>query len=106
MYSIQQKMLQDPQLRDRLSMVSLSFDPIYDTPEVISLYGSGFVDPSEELDAIKANALKNGSAAVPSLIYGNYDAVLMDDVGHFVMLERPDEFNRLLAEAVEELTGA
>ena len=44
MYSIQQKMRRDPQLRDRLNMVSLSFDPVYDTPEVISLYGSGFVD--------------------------------------------------------------
>ncbi|NIM63665.1 MAG: alpha/beta hydrolase, partial [Acidobacteria bacterium] len=38
--------------------------------------------------------------------HGNFDAVLMEDVGHFVMLERPDEFNQLLAEAVEELTGA
>jgi pimeloyl-ACP methyl ester carboxylesterase len=41
-----------------------------------------------------------------NLRYGNYDAVLMEGVGHFVMLERPEEFNRLLAEAVEELTGA
>ncbi len=41
-----------------------------------------------------------------NLRHGNYDAVLMEEVGHFVMLERPEEFNRLLAEAVEELTGA
>ncbi|MEE8411011.1 MAG: alpha/beta hydrolase, partial [Acidobacteriota bacterium] len=41
-----------------------------------------------------------------NLRHGNYDAVLMEGVGHFVMLERPEEFNRLLAEAVEELTGA
>ncbi len=41
-----------------------------------------------------------------NLRHGNYDAVLMDGVGHFVMLERPEEFNRLLAEAIEELTGA
>jgi sigma-B regulation protein RsbQ len=38
--------------------------------------------------------------------HGDYDAVLMDDVGHFVMLERPEEFNWRLADAVEELTGA
>ncbi len=38
--------------------------------------------------------------------YANYDAVLMEGVGHFVMLENPGEFNRLLAEAIEELTGA
>jgi len=41
-----------------------------------------------------------------NLRHGNYDAVLMEGVGHFVMLERPEEFNRLLAEAIEELTGA
>ncbi len=41
-----------------------------------------------------------------NLRHGNYDAVLMEGVGHFGMLERPEEFNRLLAEAVEELTGA
>jgi len=40
-----------------------------------------------------------------NLRHGNYDAVLMQGVGHFVMLERPAEFNRLLAEAIEELTG-
>ena len=44
MYSIQQKTLQNPQLRDRFRMGSLSFDPVFDTPEVISRYGSGFVD--------------------------------------------------------------
>ena len=41
-----------------------------------------------------------------NLRYGDYNAVLMEGVGHFVMLERPEEFNRLLAEAIEELTGA
>ncbi len=43
MYSIQQKIKQDPLLHDRLQMVSLSFDPIYDTPEVMALYGGGYV---------------------------------------------------------------
>jgi len=38
--------------------------------------------------------------------HGDFDATLMEDVGHFVMLERPGDFNRLLAEAIEELTGA
>lgn len=43
MYSIQQKIKDDPQLRDRLELVSLSFDPVYDTPEVMALYGGGYV---------------------------------------------------------------
>jgi cytochrome c peroxidase len=42
MYNIQQKLKQDPILRDRLEMISLSFDPIYDTPEVMALYGGGY----------------------------------------------------------------
>lgn len=44
MYSVQQKLIDDPVLRDRFRMLSLSFDPSYDTPEVMSLYGAGFTD--------------------------------------------------------------
>lgn len=34
---------QDPRLRERLRLVSLSFDPESDTPEVMRAYGDGFV---------------------------------------------------------------
>ena len=44
MYSLAQKVKRDPQLRDRFRMLSLSFDPRYDTPEVMRLYGTGFGD--------------------------------------------------------------
>ncbi|MES9834199.1 MAG: cytochrome c peroxidase [Candidatus Thiodiazotropha sp. DIVDIV] len=40
MYSIQDIIKNDPILADRFKMISLSFDPSFDTPEVISLYGS------------------------------------------------------------------
>ncbi len=33
----------------------------------------------------------------------DFDAVIMKDAGHYPMLERPDEFNRLLAGVVAEL---
>jgi len=36
----------------------------------------------------------------------DFDVYLMEGVGHFPMLERPDEFNRLLRQAVEELTAS
>jgi pimeloyl-ACP methyl ester carboxylesterase len=36
--------------------------------------------------------------------YANFDAVLMDDVGHFIQLEKPKEFNEYLAKFAEELT--
>lgn len=42
MYSIQHKIKNDPLLKDRFRMLSLSFDPYYDTPEVMELYGSSF----------------------------------------------------------------
>ena len=28
--------------------------------------------------------------------YADFDVVIMEDVGHYVMLERPDEFNAKL----------
>ena len=40
MYSVQERLRELPQLRDRLRMISLSFDPAFDTPEVMALYGA------------------------------------------------------------------
>ncbi len=37
--------------------------------------------------------------------HASFDAVLMPGVGHFVMMEDPATFNRLLGEIVEDLTG-
>ncbi len=36
--------------------------------------------------------------------YADYDAVLLDDVGHFIQLERPKEFNQHLSRFAAELT--
>jgi sigma-B regulation protein RsbQ len=38
--------------------------------------------------------------------YADYDAVLIDDVGHFIQLERPKEFNQTLAKFAAALTAA
>jgi hypothetical protein len=35
----------------------------------------------------------------------SFGAVFMSDVGHFVMMEDPETFNRLLEEVVEEMSG-
>ena len=40
MFSIKNRIADDPSLRGRLRMISLSFDPEYDTPEVMEIYGS------------------------------------------------------------------
>ena len=35
--------------------------------------------------------------------YGDFGAVLMPDVGHFLMLEKPEEFNRHLRAMIDQL---
>lgn len=35
--------------------------------------------------------------------YGDFDAVMMKDVGHFLMLEKPDEFNRDLHNVIDQI---
>jgi pimeloyl-ACP methyl ester carboxylesterase len=37
--------------------------------------------------------------------YADYKAVLIDDVGHYPMLEKPDEFNAKLREVLKEFGG-
>ena len=43
-YKLKQKLMNDPELSDQLRLVSLSFDPQYDTPEVMQFYGQGSKD--------------------------------------------------------------
>lgn len=43
-YKIKQRLLDDPELADQLRLVSLSFDPETDTPEVMNFYGQGSKD--------------------------------------------------------------
>jgi pimeloyl-ACP methyl ester carboxylesterase len=51
------------------------------------------------------------AASMPTRVETNrryapdFDAVIMQQVGHFPMLERPEEFNRLLAQAVAEIAA-
>jgi pimeloyl-ACP methyl ester carboxylesterase len=53
----------------------------------------------------------NSSANVSNLEanrahHADFDVVTMDGVGHFLMMERPDEFNRHLRTIVNEIAGA
>ncbi len=56
------------------------------------------------------NAAPHGPGSMETNIEGNrtyadFDAVLMDGVGHFPMLEKPDEFNEKLSGVLQELTS-
>ena len=43
-YQLKRAMAQDPALAKNLRLVSLSFDPVHDTPEVMQLYANNFRD--------------------------------------------------------------
>lgn len=43
-YKIKEALKNEPQLSDQLRLISLSFDPKYDTPEVMKFYGQGADD--------------------------------------------------------------
>jgi cytochrome c peroxidase len=42
LHRVQRRLRDEPELADRLRLVSLSFDPVRDTPEVMRRYGEGF----------------------------------------------------------------
>ncbi|MEJ2115019.1 MAG: SCO family protein, partial [Gammaproteobacteria bacterium] len=41
-YKIKERFKNNPKLADKIRLISISFDPEHDTPEVIKLYGAGF----------------------------------------------------------------
>ena len=43
-YKLKDALRNDPELSDQLRLISLSFDPQYDTPEVMKFYGQGSKD--------------------------------------------------------------
>ena len=43
-YKIKQRLLANPELADKIRLISLSFDPKHDTPEVMKFYGQGSQD--------------------------------------------------------------
>lgn len=43
-YKIKQRFKHDPKLANSIRLISISFDPEHDTPEVMKLYGAGFDD--------------------------------------------------------------
>lgn len=43
-YKIKEALKDNPELSDQLRLISLSFDPKYDTPEVMNFYGQGSYD--------------------------------------------------------------
>ena len=68
-------------------------------------------DLARALSAVRVPVRAINGSLVPTRVeavrarHRDFDAVILDGVGHFPMLERPDEFNRQLERLVEEITA-
>lgn len=66
-------------------------------------------DAAAALEAVQVPVRLINSSLYPTNIEGNrthapsFDAVIMDGVGHFLMMERPEEFNAHLAAVIEQI---
>jgi pimeloyl-ACP methyl ester carboxylesterase len=71
-----------------------------------------FYDMAAQVQAVRAPIRALNSDLWPTNVEGNrkyapgYEAVIMEGTGHFLMLERPEEFNRHLAELIRGLIQA
>lgn len=99
----------DPALVDRLTRDALANDP----KMALDLMRSFLeFDLAEVLKAcpVPVRCINASGAAWPTNIeanrrYSDFDAVLMDNVGHWLMLERTEEFNRLLKEQIAAMAS-
>jgi pimeloyl-ACP methyl ester carboxylesterase len=87
---------------------------VHRAPVVALLRDFRNVDLKRMLSLVKVpvrsiNAAPGRANAPPTAIetnrkYADFDAILMEGVGHFLMLERPGEFNARLREVLDELS--
>lgn len=75
-------------------------------PEAVAAY-----DLARALSAVRVPVRAINGSLTPTRVeavrarHRDFDAVILDGVGHFPMRERPDEFNRQLERLVEEITA-
>ncbi len=67
-YKIQEKLKNNKNLLKKIKMISLSFDPIFDTPEIMSLYGKGLSYIDADWDFLTTDSYEK---LIP--ILDNYD---------------------------------
>ena len=63
-----------------------------------------FRDAGVSIRAINA-ATPNPTQIETNRKYADFDAVLMNDVGHYLHMTRPDAFNELLLETISTIVG-
>jgi len=84
------------------------------SPEIATALFRQFIDydMGKALTAVTAPVRFINGAGFPTDLeinrryHPDFDGVVMDGVGHFLMMEKPEAFNQLLAAAVAEIGGA
>ncbi len=75
-YKIKERFKNDPKLADKIRLISISFDPEHDTPEIMSLYGAGFEGGEPEwvfLTTASEEALLPITSQYGQLVIKEYD---------------------------------
>ena len=75
-YKIKERFKDDPKLADKIRLISISFDPEHDTPEVMKLYGAGFKGGNPEwlfLTTASEEALLPISSQYGQMVIKEYD---------------------------------
>jgi len=76
-YKIKERFKDNPKLADKIRLVSVSFDPEHDTPEVMRLYGAGFEGGQPEwhfLTTASEQALLPITSSYGQMMIKQYDA--------------------------------
>jgi pimeloyl-ACP methyl ester carboxylesterase len=102
----------DPKLRERLIATAMSTDR---TMALATMRDIGQINEKTLLQEAKVpvRCINSGGGFtfhVPTAVetqrkYADYAAVLIDNVGHYPMLEKPEEFNAKLREVLKEFAG-
>jgi pimeloyl-ACP methyl ester carboxylesterase len=61
--------------------------------------------PVRVINAVPRAGAELATRVERNRVFADFDALLMEDVGHFPMLEEPERFQRLLLHWIEELSG-
>jgi hypothetical protein len=71
-----------------------------DTPTLLRQAGV----PDRCINAAPVGQFANATAIDINTKYADFDALIMQSVGHFHMLEKPAEFNQKLRDTLKEFT--
>ena len=100
LHRVQRRLRDEPALHDQLQLVSLSFDPVRDTPEAMARYGAGFRDAAVDwsfLTTASERALAPTLAAYGQTVQREYgpDGAYLGTLSHVLRVFLIDRERRI-----------